>query len=418
MADSPSDSKSKSPRVALILGAAVFSTVVLVVAIEIASRAAFAFQDELKTALGAVGVRFMGTLDEYKIPDPNHAGNWLLKPGYRKTLSDVIDEKRREGKVLAVEYLTDLGKKYRIAPDEPLLQINREGFKGPEIDKTHSRLRILTIGDSCTFGTYFDKFSYPRVLERALSERGYDVEVINGGVEGYAPKNVSRYRIEEFKGLKPDITTIYIGWNALYAEDAYVETMGLERYFYSVRLFRKAVDKIGLMANPSEEALRRYRKPKDPRPDDPALKLLRGASPTFIGDVRAIVEQMQSAGSRVVLITLPGLYSTHEKPTEKALEIGHLPTFVSNPLVLAGMAEAYNQVLRDMAKQRGALLVDLEMWSEKDLQPRDQFFFDAVHLYEPGQEKIGKYLADALEPMVESMGSRRKGRELAVEGVK
>lgn len=124
--------------------------------------------------------------------------------------NQAIEDKQRTGRHLAVEYLKTRAEKLGIQPDETIFRINRGGFKGPELDESQSRTRILTIGDSCTFGSLFDGFTYPRSLERELQTLGLSAEVINGGVEGYFIQNV-RFRIEQFKTLKPDIVTSYVG---------------------------------------------------------------------------------------------------------------------------------------------------------------------------------------------------------------
>jgi lysophospholipase L1-like esterase len=105
---------------------------------------------------------------------------------------------------------------------------------------------------------------------------------------------------------------------------------------------------------------------------------------------------MQSVGSRVVLVTLPGLYIMEEHFSDRALKIGHLPTFTANPYVLAKLTAQYNIALRTLAARHGLQLIDLEEWSTAAFQPRDMFFTDAVHLTEDGQEMIGKYMAQEL----------------------
>ena len=99
---------------------------------------------------------------------------------------------------------------------------------------------------------------------------------------------------------------------------------------------------------------------------------------------------MQAAGSRVVILTLPGLYSTARDPAPRALEIGHLPTFTDNAFVLARMAERYNDALRALARERRLTLVDLDRWARATLVPPEEHFIDSVHLDELGQETAGR----------------------------
>lgn len=184
-----------------------FAVIVLLVmglALEGGARLFFAVKDQFRNAVVTVDPN---TLDDYEEPDAQHAWNWRPKPGYSATIAQIIQAKRQSGRVLAEQLLTQRATDLNVAPDSVVMRINAQGFKGPDLDQTHSRVRILTIGDSCTFGTMFDEYSYPRALERELARLGKPVEVVNGGVEGYGPANVLG-RIDEFKALRPEITTL------------------------------------------------------------------------------------------------------------------------------------------------------------------------------------------------------------------
>ena len=73
------------------------------------------------------------------------------------------------------------------------------------------------------------------------------------------------------------------------------------------------------------------------------------------------------------------------------------------------MSEEHNVRLRQLAVQEGVSLVDLEEWGLKALEPRDRFFFDSVHVYEEGQEMIGRYLATEILPVL-PLAPRRAAR--------
>ena len=370
----------------LHIRAAAAATVVLMTALmcEGLARVAVAAKE---TFLKNSALATVGELNDYQMLDPTNRKLWRLRPGYAETLGQAIAMKQRSGRILAATHLIQYGKKLQIQPEDIIFRINSEGFKGPELDRTHSRLRILTLGDSCTFESLFDQYSYPRVLERELRQIGWNVEVVNGAVEGYSPKHVLM-RVAEYKGLRPEITTIYIGWNGLFSDDALPERFHL----YTLRLVRSSYARLF----PERVALAAYTKPKHPDRTDPQLRRVDGYVPPFIADIEQIIRQMQTTGSTVVLVTLPGLYTTEQEPSVRALQVGHLPNFTDNPYVLAKMAEWYNTALREMAKKYGLPLIDLERWSETALQPRDAYFVDSVHLSEEGEVKIGEYIAKEL----------------------
>lgn len=346
--------------------------------------------------LEAIG-RQLG-LDPYEMADPERPGRWRLRPGYRATVAQLLEAKRRDGKLLTVRRVEEEAPRLGLRPDDVAVAVNSAGYRGPELDAAHSRLRLLTLGDSCTFGSPFaQEFVYARALERALRPLGIDAEVVNGGVEGYAPADVLA-RIDEFRALRPQLTTLYIGWNALYTERWLDEHAGLRRYSAGARLVGRALGLARARFGGRQAAIEAYEHPKRPDRGAQAVQLASGYTPSFLPDVVRIVDEMRAAGSQVVLVTLPGLYASDRHPSPRALEIGHLPTFTDNPFVLARMAERYNDQLRELARERGLLLVDLDAWCRRELQPTEAHFVDSVHLDERSQERAGIFLAQALAP--------------------
>jgi lysophospholipase L1-like esterase len=351
-------------------------------------------------------------LDPYEMADAARPGRWKLRPGYRATVRQILDAKRRAGRLLAVRYIEDEAPRIGMGLDDISVQIDADGFRGPALDTAHRAYRILTLGDSCTFGSPLSQqHGYPRSLERELRRRGFGVEVVNGGVEGYAPDDVLA-RIDEFRTLRPEMTTLYIGWNALFTEHYLQDRAGIKRYSYGARLVGRAYEILrARLSNTHAAAVEAYERPKRPERETREVRLAEDYLPSFFPDVVRIVDEMQGAGSRVVLITLPGLYSTDREPSPRALEIGHLPEFTDNPYVLARMAERYNEALGTLARDRGLALVDLGRWARQALQPPEDHFIDSVHLDEPSQERFGKELAIAIAPLLPPSACERPGTE-------
>ena len=380
--------------------------VLLLVALEAGARFIYAVRAPLLVALGR-SPRNMA-LSPYKIPDPRHPGFWMHRPDFSMTFAEVIDYKRSLGRFVGLESLETTAARYGIRPDDVVFTINHEGFKGPPLDPSHARPRIVALGDSCTAGTQIDRFTYSRSLERELASRGVPAEVVNGGVEGYEPVDILT-RIDDFTALRPEWTILYIGWNALSDEK---EGRGfLERHWVTQRLARRLLVALGPKHTLRETALEAFTKPKHPVPDAPEVRARDDYVPTFFGDVPKIVDAMQASGSRVVLVTLPGLYTTREPPSPEALAEGHLPAYTDNPYVLAHMTERYNELLRGLAAERGLPVIDLERWADDALRPRHAWFVDSVHLTEEGQQRIGIFMAEQLAPLVGAQVQARASRD-------
>ncbi len=94
------------------------------------------------------------------------------------------------------------------------LAVNAHGMRGPDRPevKPAGCIRILCMGDSCTFGARVGE-PYPLILEALCRERlGRNVEVLNGGVPGHAAHQ-GEAMLQRFLAFKPDVVTFYYGWN-------------------------------------------------------------------------------------------------------------------------------------------------------------------------------------------------------------
>ncbi len=114
-------------------------------------------------------------------------------------------------------YRRDVQKGYVLRPGTYAdgVRVNDDGFRGPDLLPWRpGRLRVVTLGDSCTFGVNLpdESQTYSRVLERLLRERGLDAEVVNAGVPGYTSFQ-GTLLLPELERLRPDAITLYYGWN-------------------------------------------------------------------------------------------------------------------------------------------------------------------------------------------------------------
>src|SRR5207244_4071743 len=132
---------------------------------------AFTFKHQIASTIDPRGLNW------YEMVDPNDPRNWRLRPGTTLTLGQLLKAKRTHGAILAVSQLETVAEKYSIERDSAVFHVNSQGYKGPELRAT-PKIRILTLGDSCTFGSLVDRFSYARVIESSLNSKGFDVEVV------------------------------------------------------------------------------------------------------------------------------------------------------------------------------------------------------------------------------------------------
>jgi len=92
------------------------------------------------------------------------------------------------------------------------IRTNRFGLRGPDpvLPKSPGRFRMLMLGDSFTFGfPVRDEETFCRLIERGLNERGYPVDVINGGVSGYSPTLEYISLRDQFLSFEPDLVILW-----------------------------------------------------------------------------------------------------------------------------------------------------------------------------------------------------------------
>lgn len=94
-----------------------------------------------------------------------------------------------------------------------LVEHNSIGFRDEEfpIEKPAGEYRVLTIGDSFTYGSgVLGEDAWPQVLERGLATGGRPVQVINGGFAAgsYAPAGYDTWLESDGFLLQPDLVVI------------------------------------------------------------------------------------------------------------------------------------------------------------------------------------------------------------------
>ncbi len=90
-------------------------------------------------------------------------------------------------------------------------KVNSQGFRGEEA-RLDVRPRIVIYGDS-NVQAHFSKLedTLASVLQRDLADAlGTDLEVINAGVVGYGPDQVSLRLLDELEELRPDLVIVHV----------------------------------------------------------------------------------------------------------------------------------------------------------------------------------------------------------------
>jgi hypothetical protein len=88
-------------------------------------------------------------------------------------------------------------------------QVNSDGFRGEEIEADHGQRRIIVYGDSNVAAEFSElDATFAVQLERALAPHG--VEIINAGVVGYGPDQVSLAMPADIARLAPSLVLVVV----------------------------------------------------------------------------------------------------------------------------------------------------------------------------------------------------------------
>lgn len=104
---------------------------------------------------------------------------------------------------------------------------NAQRMRGEELptDKPPGKQRVLFVGDSFTLGyTVAEEDLFLQLVGRELVANGHDVEVLNGGTEGFSTDQELLWFEEQGQQLKPDIVVFAPYLNDVYwnSQDHYV----------------------------------------------------------------------------------------------------------------------------------------------------------------------------------------------------
>ncbi|MDD5656042.1 MAG: GDSL-type esterase/lipase family protein [Elusimicrobia bacterium] len=261
---------------------------------------------------------------------------------------------------------------------------NSAGFLGPEwIEaKPADAVRVIALGDSCTVA---GEDPYPARLAGLLGALpgGRRWEVWNAGVGSWSSYQGLKLLETELLRYKPDIVTIYFGWNdhwlAWAAPDKDLAAL-LDRQSRVLRLVERSRLAQGLLY--LADACRGGPKFSARTPPRVALR-------DYASNLAAMVRLIRSAGAEAVLLTAPTVL-TPEHPV--TLSLCRRTRNFFDPARIGEVHESYNEAVRSVARRTGAPLADLASEFARAGRP-GPFFTDGIHLTAAGHRRAAELLA-------------------------
>jgi len=256
-------------------------------------------------------------------------------------------------------------------------RINSLGLRGENIGPK-TKPRILTIGNSCTFGWRIaDSYTYAEQLQRLLLD---DYQVINAGIPGYTSLQGRRFFESDLLALEPDIVTILFSWNDHWAAGGGIADKD-----------QKFPPSVVLAVQNALSRLHTYRLLKkawlsaiEPNPDslfDRSNIIYRVELDDYRENLTAICRTARSRGITPILLTSP---------------IPSLATYYP-PGARSGMHRyhaMYNDVVRQVALSEHVSLVDLALEFDNYDNLWDDVNSDPFHFNTEGHRIAAELIAE------------------------
>ncbi len=266
-------------------------------------------------------------------------------------------------------------------------RINSSGFRGEEIPPASDKVRIIALGNSCTFGWGMnDDAVFINQLGAMINGDGQlpPVEIINAGIPGYSSFQGRRFLVSDIAPLKPDIALIMFAWNDQWAaadnipdkdiQFASQAVLDIQNFFARFKLYGVLRR---LILSATEESLDDKLNKENP--------VYRVGLDDFYANLNTMVQYCIHEGIIPILMTspIPALEKYYPPGSRSPMHVYH---------------HYYNLQTRDVARNSKSILIDLAAEFDKyddlyDDAPKDPIHFNAKG-HKLAAELIFKYLKE------------------------
>lgn len=290
----------------------------------------------------------------------------------------------------------------RVQNNSENVAINSKGFVGPEFDKKKpaGTIRIMALGDSCTFAGGWYETTYSGQLARLLKERHPDkqIEVINAGISGFNSEFALARLKDELLEYQPDMVTLYIGWNDLMKTNP-VNPVAIQQYKYS-GLWRSLNE--SYLVKAYSKVLFYYLRPLLMKPkldgDPEGVSAFAHFVPgVYQSNVDAIATTLQVQGIYTLFMTRPTAVRLGMTQNDIDQEHVFFPYFAGAYSLerFLSLHQSYNRAMEEVAHRHQIPLVDLD--SLFNLRKKDSLFQDTMHLSNEGNRVVADALVRPIE---------------------
>lgn len=258
------------------------------------------------------------------------------------------------------------------------------GFRKPEPELLGSEgeLRILVLGDSCSF---LGREPYPSRIGPKIEETlKRPCKVINASCPGYSSKQ-GTIKLQQCLALKPDVVVVYFGWNDHWkslngcTDKELVERrdaiQSLQSSLSSFRLYWLFQSLFSRQKAPASLSDSPVRVPLD----------------DYRSNLSQIYETCEKSGVHVVFVTAPSGFQ-QPMPDWAPSFFGQYYNMTPQQVALIPQTHAeYNQAIRELFQGKprcGVVDLEAKMKNEDGLYRSDQ-----IHLSEAGHQRAAELIA-------------------------
>lgn len=315
------------------------------------------------------------------------------------TYIDALRDKQTNDSFSKITQKDDLGNKGIPYGEWDKIKLNKYGFNDSDNyskDKK-SKIRILCLGDSITFGTFTPPHNWTNYLEEALKSDGLDAEVINASFPGNNYSQIIKRFENEYLDFSPDIVIIYKDFRH-YMAPPITEKQDFRDLYESIlkksRLFKKILEKED--KDPKKRLLNKRRKlnikiTKKTIREEGLLE--------YEKDLAHLIYLCKSNNITLVLSYFPNLVTEQNKETyitEVYRTLYFYPTIDENVYIKS--LKRYNELTKAIAYQENMPYIDIS----DNLGNTKEYFVDDYHLTVKGAKLVALSYAKFLERIIRS----------------
>lgn len=281
------------------------------------------------------------------------------------------------------------------------IKINSLGFRGPQIEvpKPVGRLRLAFLGASTTFCAEVsdNETTWPHLVAQKLREAfpRREVDYVNGGVPGYVVSSSVANLKKRVAPLQPDVIVIYHATNDLSAE---TRRLAAQQGIYNRPQAKESeswLAQYSLLWFLVEKNLRVKLAQQAAAGDGERLEF----DPASLGqqfrqDLSTLITEAQKVADVVAVATFSHQVRASQS-AERQLQASSSALYYMPFMSPEGLLEAYeryNQIIREVARETGAVLIGGEM----EIPGDGEHFNDTVHFSDSGSRLMAERVVGVL----------------------